>query len=252
MKNIITLAALVCSCCFALSSCNNNSQNFSDLKNNAPSPSQSNTSQPSQPYRDEDMIVPEIQDGDNVFVMQIEDTPISYNLFRYYFMTYKAEMDGGDELFWKDNDKAKQELSLTIVDSVKMHLALQQIADNENIALTEQEISTIDEACDKFKEGFDSQQEFESFLSEKYLTEQLFREQEKIYVLADKVKTYYCEQIQQPLTDDQYFEMLFEVMNPMKVIFYNEENSQEYFESADPEEADDIVENILPDEYDHD
>ncbi len=219
----------ILSACLLLCSCKNQNQE------KAPKPD-SNISESTDKTENPAIIVPPIENGDEIYVMRIGNYYVSYNEFRYYFMGYKEDMDGGNENYWKENPKAMQELSLTIIDSIKMVQAIKQVAIDENLTLTEDEKAILKKACDDYKASFESEEAYFKMLEEKCLSDKMFREQEEIFALADKVKTHFCEIIENPLSEDEYFEMLYKRMNEYEVRFFDE-YSNEISGASHPEDG---------------
>ena len=132
----------------------------------------------------------EEQDISNLVVCTIDGYDVDFDMFRYYYYytlnryqsSYGAtldtikETDGGFELFLED-----------VVTSLKQEMVAKKLAEENDIALDDDDLKSVQEQIDAAKANYDTDEAFQDDLKKSYLTPELFETMLKNASLYQKV-----------------------------------------------------------------
>lgn len=116
------------------------------------------------------------------YLIELDGEKVSYDLFRYFYLVKKADMEEADsEIDWSKEENQKALLEET-VDQLKFIYAVNKTAEKYDFSLTATEKSEIESTM---KDAFDasgSAQDYLDLLSENFLTQEVYE-----YVLTTNV-----------------------------------------------------------------
>ena len=132
----------------------------------------------------------EEQDISNLVVCTIDGYDVDFDMFRYYYYytlnryqsSYGATIDtiketeGGFELFLED-----------VVTSLKQEMVAKELAEENDIALDDADLKSVQEQIDSAKANYDTDEAFQDELKKSYLTPELFETMLKNAALYQKV-----------------------------------------------------------------
>lgn len=125
--------------------------------------------------------IPESTEEESTTVLTIGDYEVPFEVYRYFFMNYKHEYDGGDENYWKDESVDASEICEVIkektVSAVLRCYATFELCKEYGIDPYSSEIDKIvDETVDDYiKTEFGGKKEYVSSLEGAYMTDSVFR-----------------------------------------------------------------------------
>ena len=135
-------------------------------------------------------------DGTDVsvpYVAIINSRKISLDEYRYYFLNAKYALDNGDETYWDDDSDGSRlrELKSQALQALEETYAVESLADELNLCLTEEEQSQIDSDVKNQIAALGGLAEYGQALYENYLTDELYRYLWKINFYCEKLWAYY-------------------------------------------------------------
>lgn len=109
-------------------------------------------------------------------VLKIGDHNISYDLYRYWFLTYKANMEAqAPKIDWTKESNIK-DLKKTVLEQLEMDCAVLDLAKKYGYSLSEEDKEEIREIMKETFDGAGSAQDYEALLSENFLTNDIYKE----------------------------------------------------------------------------
>ena len=134
---------------------------------------------------------------DETVVLKCNGTNITRDTYNYFYNNYKEG----------DSSLSDQELYNLSVDAIKRNVALEELAKEWNVELTEDDEKKLDEyiqnTIDTESQSEGSIEGYYKFLDESNLTEELFRHLYELRMLEDKLREYaYAEQSNIIKSDD--------------------------------------------------
>lgn len=151
----------------------------------------------------------EITDG---VVMTVGGYDIDVEEYRYYFLNLKKSIGGDDETYWEGtategtdssgNDASKtaeddkrdklSQLKEYVITYLVNNYCVEQIAKDNNISLTADEIQAVQDAYDETKASYESNEDaeydtFEDYLTSTYCTKELYIQSTTRQALEEKV-----------------------------------------------------------------
>ncbi len=176
MKKLFKITSLAIAAAMALSfaSCGENSENDSTAQNTdavteAPYPSPDYSSYPD--------------------VMKINGKNVTYEEYRYYFLNVKYMFDRGDGEFWKDHSY-DEEIKTEALAYIKRQYAVEALAKQYEIALTDEDYKALDETIEVNKKQFDSINKYNEYLDYLNLTDRSNYRLAEVYTLETKLYEY--------------------------------------------------------------
>ena len=123
---------------------------------------------------------------------------ISFDEYRYYYLTYKFYSSSGDETYWtSDYDNARaMELKSQTESTLQEIYALLDLGKEKGIELTQEELDEAAASLEEDRAKFGV--EFNKRLTEMFMpSEEFYLETIKTQMLLQKIQTEYSEQIQE-------------------------------------------------------
>lgn len=119
-----------------------------------------------------------LQGGDTYVesVVKIGDREVPFDLYRYWFLTFKASVEESNpNIDWtkKENIDSLKEQALT---QIKFNYAVKDIAEKYNVTLSEEQLLAIEENIKASFEEAGSAQNFKEQLKASFLTYELYKE----------------------------------------------------------------------------
>ncbi len=109
-------------------------------------------------------------------VLTIAGNPVDYELYRYYYLNTKNDMDGGDASYWTSNDDADVALKNDVLTGLSTIVAINKLANDYEVTLSEDEAAYIDAMIESNKSSYGSEEDYLAVLESLHATPELFRE----------------------------------------------------------------------------
>ena len=93
-------------------------------------------------------VVGDIKDEDTVLTIGGKD--INYEEYKYFYLNSKSYTDGDDETYWENNDEAVTKLKEDTLNSIAQFRAIEMLADEMNVTLSEEDIANNDETIQSY------------------------------------------------------------------------------------------------------
>ncbi len=125
--------------------------------------------------------IPESTEEELTPVLKVGDTEVPFEVYRYFFMNYKAEYDKGDESYWSRDDVDKAAILLAIkektVSAIHRSYATFELCEEYGIDPFGPENDKIvnETVADYIKEEFGGKNKYAESLKEVYMTDNVFR-----------------------------------------------------------------------------
>jgi len=148
-------------------------------------------------------------DGEEIavpYVLKIDGSEVPMEEYRYYFMSIKSQYDNGDSSYWLSNAEGEDELKETVLDQLTYLYAAMELAKENNMTLTAEELSSIDDSLEETKASFDTDAEYIAALNQNYIPSETFYKNTVIakYQLYQKLFTdLYSETGANALSDEE-------------------------------------------------
>ena len=97
-----------------------------------------------------------LHDGAPVSVetlLWIDSSPISLDLYRYYFCTTRAAFDGGDSSYWDTHLSEEPSLLSQTLEALRAAVALERFAEARGLSLSEEEEKSVEDSLKKAKKA---------------------------------------------------------------------------------------------------
>ncbi len=120
-------------------------------------------------------------------VLKIDGKPVSYELYRYYYLNLKYQYDSGNQDFWKNNNYAKEQLKQEAVYYIKRDIAIDMIAAANNITLDEEDMKEVDSTVEEIKAMLGGEDKYNEFLKASYTDADMYYEMIKRDTLGQKI-----------------------------------------------------------------
>lgn len=149
-------------------------------------------------------------------VMTVGNEEISYDMYRYFYLNYKAE----------NNDYTETKLRELTISAISGDVAITHLADKYEIKLTFEDKEKIKEYVDSAIESYDSKDAYKKSLAENYLTEKLFKHFYSQQLLEERLRKYMMdEKYNIIVSDDATFEKDLKVnfMAAKQILIRNDE-----------------------------
>ncbi len=105
--------------------------------------------------------------------LTFDQTPVEFDLFRYYYLNYKNMYLEEDAAYF-EKDGMQEQLKNEILQVLKDFYAIQFLAKEHKIQLSKEEQKSVQADIDKTIEFYNGKDAFLSFLEESYMTEDLY------------------------------------------------------------------------------
>ncbi len=137
-------------------------------------------------------------------MVTVGEYEIPFDYYRYYYLTYKDTYDMyyGDTTWDTDFDHSKANMLKEMTESaIQRAYALQILAQEENITLTDEELASIEDEITAQKEVFGD--DFDDRLRQMhYTSEDMYRDIAQQQMLQKKAQTEYTERLTAEMGDD--------------------------------------------------
>ncbi|MDD3429833.1 MAG: peptidylprolyl isomerase [Oscillospiraceae bacterium] len=100
---------------------------------------------------------------------------VSFDMYRYFYLYYKAQMDGGDATVW-ENEETVAQLTSTVEETLKSFYAVKIMAEENNIALTDEDKAEIETSLASNIENFGSEEAYQAALVSANCTPEVYEE----------------------------------------------------------------------------
>ncbi len=122
-------------------------------------------------------------------VLTVDGEEISFDAYRYYYLSTRSRFDGGDTALWESEDaeEAKPVLKQYVLDTIKSVIAFERMAQQNNITLSEEELKYIDDSIAAAKESLGGDEAYASALKDMNYTPELYKELLASNMLSSKV-----------------------------------------------------------------
>lgn len=116
----------------------------------------------------------------SVPLMTIDDTDVEFDVFRYYFLNIKYQLDYGDNSVWDTPEYGQEALDYFkdyVSDQVVLHYFIPETFNELGLTLAPEDKQEIDNyIADLIAQYEDAGYTYEEFLGYNYMTEEIFRE----------------------------------------------------------------------------
>lgn len=121
-------------------------------------------------------------------LLWIDSSPISLDLYRYYFCTTRAAFDGGDSSYWKTHLSEEPSLLSQTLEALRAAVALERFAGARGLSLSEEEEKSVEDSLKKARKAAGGESAFLLSLEKSYLTEEVYRGLLRQSVLREKLE----------------------------------------------------------------
>ena len=124
-------------------------------------------------------------------MMTVNGNDVSFDLFRYYYLSSKARFDSGDDSLWtgEDAEDAKQQLLDYTNEGILSGYAIMALAEENNIALTDADKKELDDNIATLTEQLGGEDAYQEALASQHYTDTVYRELYSTSMLMEKVLT---------------------------------------------------------------
>ncbi len=122
-------------------------------------------------------------------VMSIDGQNVTYEEYRYYFLNIKEKYDRADSTFWEGNSFDK-EIKAEAEEYLFRQYAIEALAKQYNVSLSEEDIKTLDATIETNKADFNTIDEYNEYLDYLHLTDRSNYRLAMLYVLENKLFSY--------------------------------------------------------------
>lgn len=122
-------------------------------------------------------------------VLKVGDREISYDMYRYWFLTVKASMQESDSNIDFTDEDTLNTLKEQTLEQIKFICATRELADKYGVKLSDEHLEEIESTM---KETFNSAggaDDYKSLLAENFLTDDVYREILEVNSLYDYMQT---------------------------------------------------------------
>lgn len=119
-------------------------------------------------------------------VLRLGDFEVTYDLLRYFSCNYMREA-GYTEEEYENSPELQKDLEDQVYGTLKELAAYSQLAAQYKIELTSAEENQIEKELTDLRAKYDSDEEYKQALEEQYLTEDVYRQIQKIHALCDRL-----------------------------------------------------------------
>lgn len=125
-------------------------------------------------------------------VLTFNGEEVSFDLYRYIFLTFCDRVAGDDSSYWEDMSNSETAQAAETVKLYTLNNALsfpmfRQWAEELGVSLTEEETAEIEQVAADWEGYFGSEEEYENFLAINHLTKELAIQMELDTQLSNKV-----------------------------------------------------------------
>ncbi len=133
-------------------------------------------------------------------VMTVGENEISFDLFRYFYVSNKTSIDGGDSSIWATESEEIAGVSETLLEVTKQNVLSMQaiaiLAAENNIELSQENMDLVDEELEYALSQFESEEEFNSWLTMQNMTEEVYRTLiSNTLLLSEVIEQIYAQEI---------------------------------------------------------
>ncbi len=184
-------------------------------------------------------------DGEKIEVdtlMTVGDTEISLDMFRYFYISNRMSVDGGDVSIWDMEAEEFQTLAQTILDvSVQNALsmeAIRKLAEDNNITLTDEDMQAVEEEIEYGVAQMGSEEAFEEWLVSQNMSLDIFNTlMENTMLLSRVIEEVYGEQTKAEIEETFVHAQHILIMKPTDTEATTEETTED--EAAEEEASED-------------
>lgn len=119
------------------------------------------------------------------WVVEIGDEKISFAEYRHFYLNAKADIDADLDTFFQENPNAEADLKQTVLSYLREVYAVEVLAAEYGISLTDAEKQEIDKKIAQKKQEY-GEELFLQFLNDSFLTEELYKKNLTNTALFDK------------------------------------------------------------------
>ncbi|MBQ2252755.1 MAG: SurA N-terminal domain-containing protein, partial [Clostridia bacterium] len=119
------------------------------------------------------------------WVLKIGEKSVSFDKYRHFFLNEKLELDFGKEGYFEEHPEAEKTLKETVLNDLKEAYALEAIAKEHSVELTDDELREAEAKIAQDKSEL-SEEIYINWLNNLFLTEELYSELLKSNALYDK------------------------------------------------------------------
>ncbi len=112
-----------------------------------------------------------IKPEDDRVVLTLGGETIYYDYYRYVFLNSKRDMDGGDDSFWDDNPEAEAELADAVMEKLLHYVAIRNLAEDYDIALTKDQKQAILDEIEQTKAYYSDEKSYLQSMEQAFMTE---------------------------------------------------------------------------------
>ncbi|MEG2671677.1 MAG: peptidylprolyl isomerase [Ruthenibacterium sp.] len=122
-------------------------------------------------------------------IMTVDGKDVPFDNYRYYYLTMRDRISGGDDTLWtgEDAEEATKALKEYVRQNMLSLYAFEKLADDHKIALTDAEIKNVEDGLAQVKEQMGGAEAYKKALESQYYTEQTYHDLTLNSVLDSKV-----------------------------------------------------------------
>ncbi len=114
-------------------------------------------------------------DENNPTVAKVGGRAVKLDEYRYFYLNYKRDADGGDEGYWIENPSDIPKIETLVESALKNNRALEKLAKKYGVSLSAEEKEAIDADIESLILEQGGEAAFEAQLKENYLTKDVLR-----------------------------------------------------------------------------
>lgn len=134
--------------------------------------------------------------GGNKTVMTVGGNKVTYDEYRYFYMNFRREHEAMGETDYED------ELKKEIEAAVRQKYAKVNMARENGVILTEEELDGLDTIRASYVQSFGGEEGFQQAMADSALTDKLFMKQIEFQQLESKFRAYACEEFSGMIRSD--------------------------------------------------
>lgn len=126
-------------------------------------------------------------------VLKVGDEKVSYDMLRYFVMNYRTQSGHTAEEFAND-ETLQAELTEFVESRLLEIMTYAALADEYKIDLTDEEKDQLNESVKAMRAEYDSDEAYEQALKDAYLTEKVYKDLQRLQILAGDLYEYLTNQ----------------------------------------------------------
>ncbi len=128
---------------------------------------------------------------DMPWVFSVDGNKVPFDTYRYYYITNRQALDGGDISFWQQGDVIAQNHADTLKEYVRLDIlttyAINQLAQEHGLELVQEDLDTIDDVLNSAQAQLGGEEMFEQWLTDQNMTKSVYTKLLSDNLIAEKL-----------------------------------------------------------------